>query len=98
MKVRMIAHGVVQGVGYRYLVWKAAKRHGITGSVRNVSNGSVEIFAEGDEKSLKSFEEEIQANEKYGPQVMKIEKCYDADFSEGFEKPGKFVIRKDKEQ
>ena len=43
MQVRIIVHGIVQGVGYRSFVRRVARIHGITGSVRNVSDGSVEI-------------------------------------------------------
>ncbi|MGA3020668.1 MAG: acylphosphatase [Candidatus Micrarchaeales archaeon] len=97
MRVIIIVYGVVQGVGYRSFVRRIAKMHHITGSVRNVSDGSVEIIAIGDGPTLKEFEKEIQVNEKYGPQVMKIERAphrtNDAD--EEVEE-GDFIIQNDK--
>jgi acylphosphatase len=39
--------GRVQGVGFRYFVEQAAKRLGIRGWVRNVDDGSVEVYAAG---------------------------------------------------
>ena len=74
MKIMLIVHGVVQGVGYRNLVRSAANRHGITGFVRNVRDGSVEIVAVGGQEAIRDFENEIKVNDRYGPQVMHIEK------------------------
>lgn len=75
-------HGIVQGVGYRNFVREAAKKHGITGNVRNVSDGSVEILAIGDENSLARFEKEIRVSERYGVQVMHVEKAADSSSEE----------------
>jgi len=49
--------GNVQGVGYRAYCASAARMFGITGHAKNLANGKVEIFAEGDEDSLNSFYE-----------------------------------------
>ena len=51
---RVRIHGVVQGVGFRPFVYRLADRHELKGWVRNTS-GSVDIEAEGDEASLRSF-------------------------------------------
>lgn len=48
-------HGMVQGVGYRYLSCNEAKKRGFTGYVRNLDNDAVELVAEGEEKDLKNF-------------------------------------------
>jgi acylphosphatase len=37
----------VQGVGFRYFVQQSAKALGISGWVRNVDDGSVEVYASG---------------------------------------------------
>jgi acylphosphatase len=47
--------GIVQGVGFRYNAIKQAKYHDINGFVRNESDGSVYIEAEGDDKALNEF-------------------------------------------
>lgn len=74
MELRLVVHGVVQGVGYRYFVKNAALRHGIGGSVRNVSDGSVEIVAAGTPEALKLFEQDITVDTEHGPSVMRVEK------------------------
>jgi acylphosphatase len=40
--------GRVQGVGFRYSTLSKAKSIGLTGYVRNMPDGSVEVVAEGD--------------------------------------------------
>ncbi|MFH1211910.1 MAG: acylphosphatase [Candidatus Woesearchaeota archaeon] len=47
--------GKVQGIGLRYHVRKKAESLGLTGWVRNLDNGSVEINAEGGDESIKEF-------------------------------------------
>jgi len=47
--------GRVQGVGFRYAVLREAKRLGIVGFVRNESDGSVHIEAEGESGALERF-------------------------------------------
>lgn len=44
---RLVIHGRVQGVGYRNAMVKIAKQLGLTGWVRNRSNGTVEAVVEG---------------------------------------------------
>ncbi|MEM0201175.1 MAG: acylphosphatase [Candidatus Micrarchaeaceae archaeon] len=95
MKRFYIVHGFVQGVGYRAFVSGVAKRMGINGFVRNVSNGSVEILAVGTEKQLKDFEKQI--NVSLGKiEVKNIEKTSeDKLFSEEFMKNyNRFLIEK----
>jgi acylphosphatase len=48
--------GRVQGVGFRWFVWDAAMREGLTGVVRNLPDGRVEAIAEGDREALDRFE------------------------------------------
>jgi acylphosphatase len=49
---RFLVSGRVQGVGYRYFVQESALVEGISGWVRNLPNGSVEVLAEGDVEAL----------------------------------------------
>ncbi len=44
--------GRVQGVGFRYFAQRAASSLGLTGYVRNVDDGSVEVYAAGTEDRL----------------------------------------------
>ena len=45
-------HGWVQGVGYRYFVVNTALALGLRGYVRNLSDGSVEVLAQGTRPTL----------------------------------------------
>lgn len=45
----------MQGVGFRYTTREIAARFPLTGLVRNLPDGNVEIIAEGGERSLQEF-------------------------------------------
>jgi len=45
---KIIAIGLVQGVGFRWFVQREATKLNLTGYVKNVYNGDVEIVAEGE--------------------------------------------------
>jgi len=63
-------YGRVQGVGFRYFTEKRADLYGLTGWVRNLPDGRVEVIAEGDEMLLREFLEDL----KKGPPLAKVEK------------------------
>ncbi len=74
MRASYIVHGIVQGVGYRALVRSTAMSLGLRGFVRNVPDGSVEIFVVGRAEAIESMLKRIDVSERYGPQVHSIEK------------------------
>ena len=43
----IIFSGRVQGVGFRFTVYRLANRYRLTGQVRNVPGGTVEMIAQG---------------------------------------------------
>ena len=47
--------GKVQGVGLRYTVCSVARRHAVTGYVKNLEGGRVELVAEGDLDEVERF-------------------------------------------
>jgi acylphosphatase len=51
--------GMVQGVGYRFFVQRAAARHQVLGYVRNLEDGRVEALAEGKTDAVESFKHEL---------------------------------------
>lgn len=48
----MLVSGKVQGVYFRQNMKQVARRHNVTGWVRNLRNGKVEAVLEGDEMSV----------------------------------------------
>jgi acylphosphatase len=55
--VHIIVVGYVQGVGFRSNTQRQASKLGLSGWVRNLPDGSVEIHAEGDDAALGEFVE-----------------------------------------
>jgi acylphosphatase len=53
---RYLVSGRVQGVGFRYFTQDVANREGLTGRVRNLPDGRLEVVAEGDTESLQRLE------------------------------------------
>ena len=66
-QVRLVITGRVQGVFYRAAVCDAAKGFDVTGYVKNLSDGTVEVVAEGEEEELKRFAEACFIND--GPRM-----------------------------
>jgi acylphosphatase len=64
--VHMIVRGMVQGVGFRFFVREKASRFAIDGWVRNLPDGSVEVYAEGDEEPLSGFIARIEEGPRFG--------------------------------
>ena len=51
----VVISGRVQGVGFRWFTEKEARARDVCGYVRNLPDGRVEVFAQGDESTLASF-------------------------------------------
>ena len=64
----MTVEGRVQGVGYRAFTQKAAGRLGITGGVKNLPDGRVEILAEGPRVTL----DELLKILRQGPPLSRV--------------------------
>ena len=52
--------GRVQGVGFRYEVERVAHLLGLTGWVKNLTDGSVELVCEGSEETIHRFLAQVQ--------------------------------------
>ena len=57
--IHVFYSGYVQGVGFRYTVRNTASGLGLTGWVRNLPDGRVELVCEGEEKKLNIFLDDI---------------------------------------
>ena len=58
-RCKFVVRGIVQRVGYRALVLQIASNLGINGTIRNLADGSVELFADGTEDALRKFKAKI---------------------------------------
>ena len=65
---RYLVSGLVQGVGYRYWVLKRARERAVTGFVRNLHDGKVEVLAEGTEEALSALRGDLEV----GPSFSKV--------------------------
>lgn len=61
IRLHYIFRGTVQGVGFRYYAFHSANMFGVTGYVRNLSDGGVEMEAEGDIESIGNMLEKIRS-------------------------------------
>lgn len=52
--------GRVQGVGFRYTAHRMAHRHQLTGFVRNLPDGTVEMFAQGPAQDIDDCIQDIK--------------------------------------
>ena len=66
--VHIVVSGMVQGVGFRYFVQHHARQLGLTGWVRNLPNGDVEIQAEGN----REFVESLVTYARRGPRLAVV--------------------------
>ena len=69
-RIHIFISGLVQGVFFRDSARKEAKKLGLLGWVRNLSDGRVEIMAEGDKEKL----EDLLEWSKRGPLIAEVEK------------------------
>jgi acylphosphatase len=56
---QVIFKGEVQGVGFRYTTNRLAKRYNITGWVRNLADGNVELIMQGDLDDMRALQTEL---------------------------------------
>jgi acylphosphatase len=61
MTTRLVYHGRVQGVGFRWTTHDIAQRHPVTGFVRNQPDGTVELVAQGAPAAIEAFLAEVES-------------------------------------
>ncbi len=81
---RFVISGNVQGVGYRAFVKQSAQNLGIKGFVKNLENGRVEAFCQGNKAVLEKLRKELKIRTTHG--WFKINAKVKV-FYNGFEKP-----------
>ncbi|MBM3878864.1 MAG: acylphosphatase [Verrucomicrobia bacterium] len=60
VRLHVFYSGQVQGVGFRYTVKSTARGYEVTGMVRNLLDGRVELVAEGARDELEAFRSAIR--------------------------------------
>lgn len=69
LRYHMLVSGLVQGVGFRYFVWQNALRLHLTGWVKNLDSGDVELEAEGSADKLDTFIKQVEK----GPRFSRVD-------------------------
>jgi len=64
--ISAIFEGKVQGVGFRASVLSLAKGYEVTGWVKNLSDGRVELFASGEAEEIEAFLQGIRESHLAG--------------------------------
>ena len=67
-RIEAIVHGLVQGVFFRYNTRIEATRLGLSGTVRNLPDGSVGVTAEGPRNRL----DRLLAWLRHGPELAEV--------------------------
>jgi acylphosphatase len=84
---RVVVHGSVQGVFFRDTTRRKAEQRGVSGWVRNCSDGTVEALFEGDPEAV----EAMVAFARAGPRGASVERVDVSDASP--EGGGAFEVR-----
>lgn len=61
--------GRVQGVAFRFYTVREAEKFGISGTVRNLENGDVEVYAQGNDAAIAQFESFLHI----GPRFARVD-------------------------
>jgi acylphosphatase len=72
--------GQVQGVGYRYFVWREAQALGLDGWVRNCADGTVEALFDGSEEDHAVIRQRLEEGPRFS-RVSAVESIDDPDGS-----------------
>ncbi len=87
-RIRLIIRGRVQGVWYRGSAQEVAGELGLTGWVRNLSDGSVELVAEGVSSALEALK--VWCRE--GPPLARVHDIFEEQLTP-CGKPATFEVR-----
>lgn len=64
-RYHVFVEGQVQGVGMRGFCMMEAQSRGLTGSVKNLDNGMVEIYVQGEPALIDSFLERVNEGSRF---------------------------------
>ena len=65
---RFFISGLVQGVGFRFFAQRSSARHQVKGYIKNLADGRVEVWVEGNPAAVDAFRLDLAA----GPNDSKV--------------------------
>jgi hydrogenase maturation protein HypF len=74
LRVKLKITGIVQGVGFRPFVYRAAVKNDLTGYVRNMGDAGVEVFLEGNTLNVEGFMRDLSVEKPVLAQIDQITK------------------------
>lgn len=86
---RWLVRGRVQGVGFRWFVWREAERLGLGGFARNLRDGTVEVVSQGPDEALDRLEQVLRR----GPAGARVDGLEQLDVPAELEVPNSFDIK-----
>ena len=89
MKKRLLIFGKVQGVGFRYWLYKKAIKINIRGWVKNKISGEVEALLIGNDKDVNELIKQC----KQGPFSSKVTQVKIRDYQQDYSKKSFIILR-----
>jgi acylphosphatase len=90
MAIRAVVSGKVQGVGFRWFVRQEARRLGVSGWVRNLPDGRVELVAGGPHLQVRRLLEHVRV----GPQASQVDSVSEEPTEDHERLPFPFAVLK----
>jgi acylphosphatase len=88
---RFYVSGTVQGVGFRFFVERVAARLNVSGYVRNLFDGRVEVYAIGTPAQIDTLRSELEC----GPRMGRVDRILESDAEVVPEYANGFTIERD---
>lgn len=89
-RLRILIEGRVQGVGFRWFVRQEARRLGLAGWVRNLSDGRVEVAVGGEEGAVRRLLDHVHV----GPDAAGVTGVAEEALTDGVSLPYPFTVLK----
>ena len=70
-RAEIVVNGLVQGVGFRYFVYREAQKIGVYGFVKNLYTGEVLTIVEGDKAKIEYLIKKLHV----GPRSASVKNC-----------------------
>ncbi len=80
---RYFVSGRVQGVGFRFFAQREADKIGVSGFVRNLEDGRVEVVASGREEQLAQLRAALERGPRFSSVESVVEEVAEAQANDG---------------